>query len=219
MKRLIACSLMAIITIPALDARQLQTPTDWLWRNDTPAKVVSTGPPPADGWFFVAMPPGWHVTTGPGTLIYHPGHTAKGAFALEMEVHLFPGDSQSEYGIFAGGRALETASTAPEYVAFVARRDGKSAILRHTGKSTTAVREWTASPAVAPHPGGEDTVKNILRLDATAQEVTFSANGKEIVKMPRAGLTIDGLFGLRIGANLTVHVTRLDATHKLAPGK
>lgn len=219
MKMLIAGSMMAVVTIVVPHARQLQTPTDWRWRTDTPAKAVATDPPPPDGWFFVAMPPGWHVTTGPGAVIYHPAYEAKASFALEMEVFLFPGESQAEYGLFVGGRALDASSTAPEYVAFVARRDGQSAIIRHTAKGATPIRDWTATPAVAPHPGGNDTVKNILRLDATTQEIAFSANGKEIVKVPRASVAPEGLFGLRIGRNLNVHVSRLDVTQKLAPGK
>lgn len=219
MKRVLAFLVMSIVTIVVPHARQLQTPTDWLWRTDTPSKVVATNPVPKDGWYFVAMPPGWHVTTGPGTVIYHPAHAARGLFALELEVHLFPGTSPSEYGLFAGGRSLETSSTSPEYVAFVARRDGQSAILRRTAAGTTPIRDWTASPAVLPHPGGNDTVKNILRLDVTTQEIAFSANGKEIVKMPRAAVALDGLFGLRAGPDLNLHVTRLDVTHKLAPAK
>jgi len=218
MRRLLACSVMSVVTI-VVPTAQLQTPADWIWRTDTPSKVTATTPMPKDSWYFVAMPPGWHVTTGPGTIIHHPAHGAKGLYSLELEVHLFPGTSQSEYGLLAGGRGLEAASASPEYIAFVGRRDGQSAILRYTAKGPAPIRDWTASPAVLPHPGGEGTVKNIFRVDVTMQEVVFSANGKEIVKLPKTGLALDGLIGLRAGPDLNLHITRLDVTHKLAPAK
>jgi hypothetical protein len=57
---------------------------------------------------FVTMAPGWHVTTGPAALLYHPDYRTKNMdnFAVEAEIFLFPGTSQEEYGIFIGGKNL-----------------------------------------------------------------------------------------------------------------
>ena len=206
--------LFAALAVTAVGAgQQLQTPSDWRWRTDDPATLVQGQDVAANSWRFVAMPPGWHVTTGPGALLYQPDYQGKGNFSVEAEIFLFPGDSREEYGVFLGGRDLAPEQS-PSYVAFVARRDGKAAVLRRGG--TSPVVDWKTNGAVLPHPG-KDTVKNVLRVDVNAMDVVFSANGKDVITLPRAGLNLEGSFGFRIGANMNVHASRLDITHRLAP--
>jgi hypothetical protein len=163
------------------------------------------------------MPPGWHITMGPGGLLYPAGKTASGNFVLQAEMFLFPGQSQQEYGLFLGGQAIEPATANPHYVAFVARRDGQAAILKRTGAGVEPLVAWKANDAVVPHAGGEGTAKNILRVEVGPAEIAFSANGKEIAKVPRAGLATDGTFGFRVGQDLNMHISTLDVTQRLAP--
>jgi hypothetical protein len=215
----IACSALVVIagSTALLPAMQLQTPAAWKWRTDSPARVTDSdkGLTP-DKWFFVAMPPGWHITSSPGVVIYNPAVAATFVFKLESEAFLFPGASQEEYGIFIGGRDLEQASTTPSYTAFVARRDGRIAVLKRNGATTTALVDWKTNDAVIPQTGTEAT-KNTFLLDATASEAIFLVNGKEVARVPNSQLTPGGLFGLRAGANLNLHVTTLNATMVLAP--
>jgi len=196
---------------------QLKTPTDWKWRTDAPATVSDAGSGlTADQWYYVGMPPGWHVTTSPGVLLYHPAHEGRGNFSLRSEVFLFPGDNQEEYGLFIGGRALEQGSAAPAYTAFVVRRDGSAAILKRSGAATTALVDWKATTAVVPQ-AGQDAMKNALTVDVGASDVVFSANDKEIARVPRADVMTDGAVGFRIGKSLNMHITTFDLTHRLAP--
>ena len=219
MRRLI----MALtLTVAALGATatgfQLKTPTDWKWRTDAPGAVTDAGGTLAtDQWYYVGMPPGWHITTNPGVLLYHPAHEGRGNFSVQSQIFLFPGDNQEEYGIFIGGRSLEQSSATPTYTAFVARRDGQAAILKRTGATTIALVDWKANAAVLPHPGGGDTAKNILKVDVGPAEVVFSANDKEIARVPRADVAADGALGLRVGKSVNLHVSTLDVTYKLAP--
>jgi hypothetical protein len=210
---------VVVIALAAVSpaARQLQTPTDWKWRTDAPAKVTSESKITPDTWHFVAMPPGWHITMGPGGLLYPSGKTASGNFTLQAEMFLFPGDGQQEYGLFLGGQAIEPATATPQYVAFVARRDGQAAILKRTGGNVEPLVAWKANDAVVPHAGGDGTAKNILRVEAGPAEIAFSANGKEIARVPRAGLATDGTFGFRVGKDLNMHISTLDVTQRLAP--
>lgn len=212
--KLVLTALAAVVTATALNAGQLKTPTDWKWRMDTGGSVVSSLDPKGDAMTFVAMPPGWHITTGPAALLYHPDYAAKGNFSVEAEIFLFPGESQEEYGVFLGGRSLDSRDAA-SYVAFVGRRDGKGAIIRQPGK--TLVVDWKTNDGILPHPGGDATAKNVLRVDVNATDVVFHANGKEVATIPREGLTLDGAFGFRIGQNINIHASRLDLTQKLAP--
>jgi hypothetical protein len=205
---MVAMLLVATVTATA----QLKTPADWKWRVDGTGSVVEADPPKATDTRFVAMPPGWHVTTGPATVLYHPDYQTKGNFAVEAEIFLFPGESQEEYGVFLGGKGLGPAETA-SYVSFVARRDGKGAIIRRGGPP---IVEWKANDAILPN-ATTNAVKNVLRVDVNATDVVFTANGKEVATIPRAGLNFDGYFGFRFGRDINVHASRLDVTHKLAP--
>jgi hypothetical protein len=200
------------IAATSVAALQLKTPADWKWRIDGPGSVTEAPTPKGDEMTFVAMPPGWHITTGPGALLYHPDYIGKGNFSVEAEVFLFPGDSQEEYGVFLGGKNLGPAET-PSYLAFVARRDGRGAILRRGGPP---VVDWAATDAILSNPG-KDAVKNVLRVDANATDVVFSANGKEVARTPRASLNLEGQFGFRVGKGMNLHASRLDVTYKLAP--
>ena len=68
-----------------------------------------------------------------------------------------------------------------------------------------------------PQAGGEGTAKNILRVEVGPTEIAFSANGKDIANVPRAGLATDGVFGFRVGKDLNMHISTLDVTQRLAP--
>lgn len=211
-------TIIGVLVVAPLLGQQLTTPSDWRWRTDAPAKLVSGDPLPPDGWSFVAMPPGWHVRMGPGGLLYQPEYQGRGNFVLEAEIFLFPGSSTEEYGLFIGGRALEGASAGPSYVAFVARRDGHSAVVERKPEGLTPVVNWMANSAFMPQ-AGTDAIKNILKVDIGAVEVVFSANGKEAAKLARAKVNTDGQFGFRVGKGINLHISRLDVTHRLAPVK
>jgi hypothetical protein len=211
---------VAVMLVFALGPAQagLQTPTDWKWRTDAPATLVPPGGEPADDrLFFVAMPPGWHVTTGPGTLLYHPDYQGRGSFATEAEIFLFPGDSQEGYGVFLAGRGLDEASSAPAYLAFLARRDGRAGVFERSATGFVPVLDWTANDAVVPHAGGEGTAKNVLRVDVGQADIAFSANDKVITTIPRGTRDPAGHIGFRFGPRVNVHASRLDVTYRLAP--
>ena len=207
-----------VLTSAVLTAGQ-KTPTDWKWRIDGGTGSVTDAAEPKSGEVtFVTMAPGWHITTGPGALLYHPDYQTKNTdnFAVEAEFFLFPGTSQEGYGIFVGGKHL-TPQERPSYLEFVARRDGMGMIRRGTGEPLV---NWKANDAILPHPGKEkETVKNILRVEAGPIDIVFNANGKEVARIARAGtnVNLEGYLGLRIGRDLNIHASRLDVTHKLAP--
>jgi hypothetical protein len=196
---------------------QLKTPTDWKWRTDSPSTVTDNDKEMSKShWFYVGMPPGWHVTTSPGLVLFHPGHEGRGNFIVKSEIFLFPGDNQEEYGLFIGGRALEQSSSAPAYTAFVLRRDGQAAILKRMGTTTTPLVAWKSNPAILPQTGTE-AKKNALSVEVGVTDVVFSVNDKEVARVPRADVTTDGAVGFRVGASLNLHITTFDLTHRLAP--
>ena len=208
--------MMAGVLVASVDGFQLKTPTDWKWRTDSPATVTDNDKSmPASSWFYVGMPPGWHLTTNPGLLLFHPGHEGRGNFSVRSEIFLFPGSNQDEYGLFVGGRAIE-GSAPPSYTAFVLRRDGRAAILKRTGTVTTTLVDWKVNAAAKPQ-SGDEAMKNSLLVDATPTDVVFSVNDQDVARVPRADVVTDGAVGFRVGTSLNLHITTFDLTYKLAP--
>jgi hypothetical protein len=205
----------AAASSPAL--AQETAPTDWKWRQDTPAPLATGAKAEPGSWVFVQMPPGWHVTTGPGVLLYPANQgEASGNFSLEAEVFLFPGTSQEEYGIFLGGENIDGPAPA-EYAAFVLRRDGQAAVLQRRGANTSSLVSWQRYESIVPHKGGEDAIKNVIRVDADASTLAMSVNGVKVLSIPRPELKTDGRIGFRIGKDLNLHIAALNVTRKLAP--
>lgn len=155
------------------------------------------------------MPPGWHVTTRTGALLYDPVIRAAGAFRAEYEAFLFPGTAVSGHGMFVGGRDL--AGAAPAYVALLVNREGRFAVERREGASAQLLVAWRRDTAVAPHPGGEDAIRNVLAVDVDADSLGFLVNGTLVARVGRpAGM--GEVIGLRVGDSLNLHVSRLSVT-------
>jgi hypothetical protein len=217
MRRIVPVLLAFCACAPALLTAQLTTPTNWKWRQDAPAPLAAGGKLEPGSWVFVQMPPGWHVTTGPGVLLYPATNgDIDGNFALESEIFLFPGEAADEYGIFLGGQDIDT-SAGPDYSAFVLRRDGQAAVLRRRGGQTTTLAAWQRHEAIIPGKAGDEPVKNMLKIDVDPTNVTLWVNAAKVVVVPRADVRIDGRVGFRIGKDMNLHITTLNVTRKLAP--
>lgn len=210
---LLALAVTTAVANP-LWAQKFPAPPGWTWVTDAPVGIVETLSPPEGSFLFGTMAPGWHITTRPGVTLFEPSYVAKGRFALDAESFLFPGPSQEGFGVFAGGRDLD--GPMASYTAFLIRRDGSVAVTRREAGNTTMVREWTKHEAVKPHPGGNEDVRNVIRVEAEADVVSFLVNGTRVLEVPRQAAPVDGVVGLRIGADIDVHVTNLDLTSRLA---
>jgi hypothetical protein len=217
MRRLALLLGLACAALPAAARGQITTPTDWKWRQDTPAPLAQGLDLKPGSWVFLQMPPGWHVTTGPGVLLYPSANgDVNGTFSLEAEIHLFPGTSADEFGVFLGGREID-GGAAPQFAAFVIRRDGSAAILDSRGGAAKAVADWQRNEAILPHPGGKDTVRNVIRVDVDAASATMFVNGTKVLSVPRSQIVADGRVGFRVGKDLNLHITTLNVTRKFAP--
>jgi hypothetical protein len=161
----------------------------------------------AEDVFFVSMAPGWHVTTGPAVTLYHPDSSAAGNYRIESEIFLFPpGEYLEPWGISFGRR--DTGARA-SHSAFLLRRDGRFRIERTRAGQTVVLKDWTQHAAIRPHEAVEGNVRNVLAIEAGPTEVRFLVNDQEIARLPHADLETDGSFGLQLGRNVNLHVTRL----------
>lgn len=184
-------------------------PEGWVVRLDRPDRA---GP---DDVYFVDMAPGWHITTGPAVVLYHPDSTATGSYRLESEMFLFdPGERREAFGVFFGGRDLESEEQA--YAYFLLRRDGRFLIKARHGEETSVIHDWTAHPAIVGwenRPADAATAHNTMAVEVGDEDVTFIVNGVEVARLAPSQLpSTDGVFGLRVNHALNLHVTRVAAS-------
>ncbi len=192
-----------------------QAPAGWTWTTDAPATWVATTDMPVDTLLaFVRMPPGWHLTMGPGGVLYEPRYFAQGNFTLEAQYYHFPNSSAAEYGLMVGGRDLGDGGA--RYVAFVARGDGSVAAWELAGGRSRMLAEWRRADAVRPS-DGKTVVGNLLRLTVTRREAVLRVNGLDALILPLEGLSLDGQFGFRVGRGMNLHASTLTVTQRLAP--
>jgi len=203
--------------LPSHASAQLAPPAGWRWTLDGPARLVNGGRfTPTDSTFdFAHMAPGWHITMGPGAVLYDPAERASGRFVLEGEMILFPDASAGEYGVFVGGKNLDDEARR-EWIAFVVRADGEVAVMRQRGRETTWLLPWRAHAASKVLVPGA-TAKNYVTVRAEPDSVRFVVNGERVAAFDRAVLEVDGAIGFRIGKGVNLHITNLDVTRRMAP--
>lgn len=198
----------AVVGAPhATTAQDLERPSGWLTRFD------QAGASEADLELFVSMPPGWHVTSGPSGIYWTPDDAMSGEFRLELEVFLFDPEGRREaFGLFFGGSDLEAAGQAYSY--FLIRDGGEYIVKARSGTTAPTLLPWTPHDAIrAWEDRDEDvSVRNVLAIEAGEDTVRFFVNGDEVADLPRADLSVDGIFGFRVNHGLDLHISKLEAT-------
>ena len=186
-------------------------PENWLVRLDRPSEdvVIGDNQDTAD-IFFVNMKPGWHITSGPAAIYYHPASVANGLYSAKLEVHLFdPGQRNEAYGFFIGGDNLEEENQVYDY--FLIRNSGEYLIKRRNGDETEMIQDWTPHESILRYTAeSESSVLNELSIDVREGEVGFSINGVEVASKPASEIKTEGVVGLRVNHALNLHVSNLE---------
>ncbi len=178
-------------------------PIGWQVRTDAGGHKMAGD---VDTIAFAQMTPGFHLTTGPAAILWHPDSAAKGDFTIESTIFLFPtkGRDQEGYGVFVGGQSL--ADAGQTYTYFLLRNDGKFLVKRRSGATMATLTAWTDAPAIVKQAGTE-AAKNVLRVAASGEMVSFMVNGTEVAKLPRSLVQPDGVFGIRANHAVNAHVS------------
>ena len=206
---LFALALASALAAPALAAQDFERPEGWQVRFDEP------GASEDQLEMFVSMPPGWHVTSGPAAIYWGPEMEASGEYRIEMEVFLFEphqGMMREAFGFFAGGRNLDGDDI--EYTYFLIRDGGEFIVKRREGAEAPTIHPWTGHEAILgwKDRGDGATAKNILAVEADADEVRFFVNDAQVAALPRDQVAMDGVYGFRVNHMLNLHISRLEAT-------
>ena len=200
-------AILTATTSPAIaqdDMEELPFPEGWQVRFDREGASM-------DDLYLVTMPPGYHVTTGPAMIAWHPDSVATGDFRVESETFLFdPQGRREAFGFFIGGSDLQGPDQ--RYTYFLLREGGEFLVKTRAGSETAEVQGWTPHPAIvafATKPEDAHTAKNVLALEAAGDELSFSVNGEQVWSGPREGLAANGVFGLRVNHGLNLHITTI----------
>ncbi len=147
----------------------------------------------------------YHFTSDPvgAAIYYNPKNEEKAQFKIEADfTQLKPSKHPEAYGVFFAGTNLQKHNQ--YYLYFLVRQDGKYLIKKRIGNNTKLVVGWTPSKYVnAENKKGQTINKIYVTVGKT--DVTFGANGKEVVSLSNKKLgSTDGIVGLRINHNLDV---------------
>jgi hypothetical protein len=196
--------------------KELQRPADWVTRADEGDDAAAT-------LYFVSMPPGWHITTGPGVILYDPAKSCQVPCRIEAEIYLFPGKSEGGYGVFFEGVGLDS-QEGPNYDTLLLRWDGAVARANWINGKRVPPSRWEPHFAHRVAKALPDKpVKNVITIDFGEEDGRrvgrFLVNGESVrteyfrPNLPRR-LPHGGLVGLRVDAGVNIHVTRLDVIQK-----
>lgn len=188
----------------------LEVPANWNVRPDhhNDELTIGSDSEKAD-IFFVNMTPGWHITTGPAAIFWHPGSTAEGTYRAETVIHLFNPHGRTEaFGLFIGGKNLEKDTQTYSY--FLLRNTGEYLIKKRIGDETETVKNWSeVSSMITYTDSTKSSVENHLAVEVGEDEVSFFVNDVEVATVPKSRLDTEGVVGLRINHRLNVHVEDL----------
>lgn len=209
--------LMSFLTLQTAKAQQpdpqnpvpknLAVPSEWEVRLDNPDESVTIGSDPESAdIYFVNMKPGWHITTGPRAIFWHPASMAEGTYRAHTKIFLFDPQGRNEaFGLFFGGQNLKAENQT--YTYFLLRNSGEYLIKKRIGNETSLVKDWTKTDAMVTYTDTtESSVPNTLAVEVSENSVSFFVNGTEVETLSKDQVDTAGYVGLRINHRLNLHV-------------
>jgi hypothetical protein len=151
---------------------------------------------------------GVRFTTGPAGVAWRPQDViGPGDMRVEatLRLYLAPVAYRESYGIFVGGRNLDTPDQSYTYL--MVRPTGDFTIRTRKGGVTEALVEWMPHEAVQRvNLDGEEPV-NTLVIQVRGTDVDFLINGTRVFGMDAAEMDAQGVAGVRINHRLDVGLT------------
>ncbi|HVG86718.1 MAG TPA: hypothetical protein VM820_19485 [Vicinamibacterales bacterium] len=196
----------AILLSVALAPVAAQSTAGWKVRADR--STSATDPDAAGKIQFTAMGKGFHAVNPQAAVYWNPANAAKGPYTLKGTFTLNePSGHTNYYGLVFGGSSLEGANQAYQY--FLIAQDGTFLVKRRTGDAKTDdVVAKTANAAIKkPEANGKST--NVLEVRVLADKVDYAVNGTVVGSSPKAGMTTDGIWGIRVNHLLNVTIDEI----------
>jgi hypothetical protein len=171
----------------------------------------ATDPDGAGKIQFMAMGKGFHAINPQAAVYWHPANTAKGAYTVKGTFTLNePSNHNNYYGLTFGGSSLE--GPAQAYVYFLIAQDGSFLVKRRAGDAKTDDVMAKTPHAAIKKPDATGKSINVLEVRVLADKVDYAVNGTVVGSSPKAGLTTDGTWGIRVNHLLNVSIDDIGVT-------
>jgi hypothetical protein len=200
--------LIALIAVFAV-AIAAQVPAGWKVRMDGSQGVAAPDANP--NLKLAAIGKGFHVTGGPGAVIWDPTHTVKPIYSVKATFTLLkPTDTVTYYGLFFGGTDME--GSTPTYVYFTIAQDGTFQIRHRAGNDIHDMDKSLHFAIRKPDASGKSV--NTLEVQVAPTAVSYLVNGAVVDATPTRSGTgsytetekTAGLVGIRIDDQIDVQV-------------
>jgi len=154
---------------------------------------------------------GFHVTGGPGAVIFDPANTVKPIFRVRATFTLTKAaDTSTQYGLFFGGADMESAT--PTYIYFTIAQDGTFHIRHRLGDKVDDIDSSLHFAIKKPDAAGKSV--NTLEVQVAPTAVSYLVNGAVVDATPTRGGTgaftetakDAGIVGVRIDNQVDVQV-------------
>ena len=185
----------------------LKVPDGWEFRLDKPDASITLGDSEDADLYFVNMTPGWHITTGPRAIFYHPEAMMEGDFSFHSDIHLFNpnGRNREGFGVFFGGNNLQ--ADEQSYIYFLIRNTGDFLVKSRKGDDLSVIIDWTPSDALVLYDNEEESsVLNRLAVEVAGNSMKFYINGEQVGVAEKNMLAANGIVGLRVNHSVNLHV-------------
>jgi hypothetical protein len=179
------------------------------WRMRIDGSPSASAPDATATLTFAPTGKGFHVTGGPGAILWDPARTVKGVYSVRATFTLMkPTDKVTHYGLAFAGTDIE--GPAPTYVYFTIAHDGTYQIRHRAGSQVNEIDKSLHFTIRKPDPSGRST--NTLEVQVAPTAVSYLVNGAVVSATPtRAGTgayteKTDGIVGIRIDDHIDVQV-------------
>ncbi|MGE3276884.1 MAG: hypothetical protein AB7O67_17365 [Vicinamibacterales bacterium] len=200
MKRYLSIVALALIAAVPLVA---QSAEGWKVRAD---RSTSASDPDGAGEIkFMAMNGQFHAVNPQAAVYWKPGSTAMGTYTLMGTFTLNePSDHTNYYGLVFGGSDLEGAGQS--YTYFLVAQNGTYLVKKRMGDDKTENVVGKMPSDAIKKPGADGKSTNALEVRVGADTVEYVVNGTVVETTPKAGISTDGIYGIRVNHHLDVNI-------------
>ncbi len=178
------------------------------------------------------LPPGWHARfdqanasltqvdvkqagkalafrSGPAAIYWNTKDVATGTYTVSAIFEQKKSMMHEAYGVFIGGQNLSAPTQ--NYLYFVIKPQAGTMIINHRNGNARprAIVAETPSDAINKDAPGTGAASNAIAIRVSRDSLHFYINGKEVRTFSKgaiAGVSSEGLAGLRINHNLDIEV-------------
>lgn len=192
-----------VLTAVAAVSVGAQSTAGWKVRADRSTSAAD--PDGAGAIKFMAMGDGFHAVNPQAAVYWHPNNSASGTYTLKGTFTLNePSSHPNYYGLVFGGSHLDAAEQT--YTYFVVAQNGTFLVKRRVGDAVTEDVVAKTAHAAVKQPDASGKAVNALEVRVMADRIDYVVNGTVVHSGPKAGITTDGTWGLRVNHQLNVGI-------------